>query len=119
MIYTAKHFMEISGEKYIPGDLIEKEIPAEKLERFLRIGAVAPLDLPEGIVMAGTINGLDGSDADSPDADVSDAESHQESTSEINDEEYAEAEEAEAPVIDVTDGIVSEQPKATKGRKNA
>jgi hypothetical protein len=42
MSYTAKHYVNVSGRKYTPGEIIDIPIPEEKLKRLLRLKAIAP-----------------------------------------------------------------------------
>lgn len=37
----AKHYLTLNGKRYTPGSCIKEDVPAEQLERLLRLGAVA------------------------------------------------------------------------------
>lgn len=112
MSYTAKHYVKIAGRKYTPGEIIDIQIPEEKLKRLLRLKAIAPASSAD----------LDPAD-DTAGGDPKEPQDEEEPTEEEADEE------AEAPEIDVMDGIVSAAeepaeeapPKKTtsKGRKKA
>lgn len=90
MSYTAKHFVMICGCRYTPGEIIDKEIPEEKLERLLRIGAIAsiPFDVP-----GHDMNKKEDDGFQQPKDDVLD--------------EVDDADGEEAIAIDVMDGIVA------------
>lgn len=42
MSYTAKHYVNIGGQMYTPGEIIDVAIPESKLPRLLKLGAVVP-----------------------------------------------------------------------------
>lgn len=129
MSYLAKHYVNIAGQMYTPGEIIDREIAQSKLQRLIRLGAVAPC--PGAAVNAKKENNAPDNDpADKPATEETNAEDSAEET-EAEEREEAEAEadeyeEADAPEIDVMDGIVAaaetEEPapkKTTKGRKKA
>ena len=133
MSYTAKHYVNIGGQMYTPGEIIDVAIPESKLPRPPRLGAVVPC--PAVIIpkIAPGGEGAAGGDNEKPEVNPPDDAPANEDTDAEDDAEETEAEEyeeAEAPEIDVMDGIVStpaagkseqaEQPRKTsKGRKKA
>ena len=100
-MYIAKHNVELAGRMYAPGDTIHT-IPADKVERLLRIGAV------KRVVRATVMVETDGNAEDTPAATAP--------ADEIPVEE-APADEIDAddpPMeIDVSEGIVNK-----RGKKN-
>ena len=133
MSYTAKHYVNIGGQMYTPGEIIDVAIPESKLPRLLRLGAVVPCSV--AIMPEITTGGEGAADGDNEKPEVNhpgDAPADEDAATEDDAEgtEAEEYEEAEAPEIDVMDGIVStpaaeeneqaEQPRKTsKGRKKA
>lgn len=132
MSYTAKHYVKISGRKYTPREIIDIPIPEGKLNRLLRLKAIAPN--PSAVF--DPANDAAGGDEDDGKEDVLDKHARQfdnlgydpsDDPKETQDKEEPTEEEsdeeAEAPEIDVMDGIVSAAeeapPKKTtsKGRK--
>lgn len=129
--YVAKHYTNIAGRMYTPGEIITEPIPDDELPRLLRIKAIAPIFDP---VAAGHVE--DDSDDDSDnDENTQQEELQDEATpdstqdqkeSVVDDDECDET--AEAPEINILDGIVppAEEPpvkeadkKPTKGGKKA
>lgn len=90
MSYTARHFVMICGCMYTPGEIIDKEIPEEKLERLLRIGAIASITFD---VPGRDMNKKDNDGCQQPKDDVPD--------------EADDVDGEEAVAIDVMDGIVA------------
>lgn len=129
MSYLAKHYVNIAGRMYTPGEIVDREIAQSKLQRLIRLGAVTPC--PGAAVNAKEENNVpDNNPADKPATVETNAEDSAEETegeereeAEVEADEY---EETDAPEIDVMDGIVSaaetDEPapkKTTKGRKRA
>lgn len=110
MEYAAKHYVKITGQKFMPGEIIDVAIPEDKLPRLLKLGAIVPLDTP----MPHTASTED-------DATPNDAEDASEDAAMDDDAEDAVDEEAEAPEIDVMDGIVAkdEAPAKATTKKTA
>jgi len=100
MSYVAKHYTEIAGCKYTPGEVISKPIPAEKAERLLRLGAIEPL--MKMVPAAEADEESSTSDEDGYDPEVV--------LVAMDDDGGDDAEDAEAPVVDVMDGIVAPDP---------
>lgn len=101
----AKHYVKISGRKYMPGEKIDIPVPEEKLDRLLRLKAVERK------------YDIDTNSDDKPDIEnKGDGHNCGESAgcddSSDNSEDAVEEafEDAEAPDIDVMDGIVAEPP---------
>ena len=131
MSYTAKHYVNIGGQMYTPGEIIDVAIPESKLPRLLRLGAVVPCSV--AIMPEITTGGEDAADGDNEKPEVNlpdDAPANEDAEDDTEETKAEEYEEAEAPEIDVMDGIVStpaaeeneqaEQPRKTsKGRKKA
>ena len=136
MSYTAKHYVNIGGRMYTPGEIIDVAIPESKLPRLLRLGAVAPRPvaiMPE--IITGGKDAAGGDEGKREDNVPDNAPADMDTTTEDDAEETEaeEYEETEAPEIDVMDGIVSAAeepaeepteeapPKKTtsKGRKKA
>lgn len=118
MEYAAKHYVKITGQKFMPGEIIDIPIPEDKLPRLLKIGAVIPLATTAPIT-AGT-----GDDCDSQPEDMS-SDSFDESKESPDEAESSMEtdEDAEVPEIDVMDGIVAEDaedaPAKTTAKKPA
>ena len=94
MSYTAKHYVNIAGHTYMPGEIIDA-IPDGKENRLLKIGAV--IDNGDNTPM------LPPDDGDEPDADASEMNPGSEEAPETE-EEFAE--EAEAEEIDAMGDIM-------------
>lgn len=116
MRYTAKHYVNISGRMYAPGDMIDIPIPHDKIDRLLRLEAVAPM------IVANVCFTEDEQSLSTEDADTAAGETDEAVVG--GGEAIEEADEAEAPEIDVMDGIISdageaveEVPKKNRGRK--
>lgn len=102
MSYVAKHYTEIAGCKYTPGEVINTPIAPEKLERLLRLGAVKPLDCA----------------ITAPEPDAEETENDFSALDDMVLEDAEEAEEdAEDPVVDVMDGIIAPEPAEEPARK--
>lgn len=120
MEYAAKHYVKITGQKFMPGEIIDIPIPEDKLPRLLKIGAVIPL-APTAPITAVTDDGKENAPNDYDDRleDMSNDsfdEPKAESSVETDDD-------AEVPEIDVMDGIVAEDaenaPAKTTAKKPA
>lgn len=94
MSYTAKHYVNIAGHTYTPGEIIDA-IPDGKENRLLKIGAV--IDNGDNTPI------LPPDDGDEPDADASEMNPGSEEAPETE-EEFAE--EAEAEEIDAMGDIM-------------
>lgn len=120
MEYAAKHYVKITGQKFMPGEIIDIPIPEDKLPRLLKIGAVIPL-APTAPITAVTDDGKENAPNDYDDRleDMSN-DSFDESKAESGVETD---EDAEVPEIDVMDGIVAEDaenaPAKTTAKKPA
>lgn len=125
MEYAAKHYVKITGQKFMPGEIIDIPIPEDKLPRLLKIGAVIPL-APTAPITAVTDDGKENApsghdnrleDMSSDSFDES-KESPDEAESSVETDE-----DAEVPEIDVMDGIVAEDaenaPAKTTAKKPA
>lgn len=96
MEYAAKHYVKITGQKFMPGEIIDIPIPEDKLPRLLKIGAVIPLAPTASNAFDSQLEDVNGdSSGDSKDT-PDEAESNVETD-----------EDAEVPEIDVMDGIVA------------
>ena len=78
MVYIAKHYVNLDGTVYTPGDVIDKPIDAEKERRLLALGAIRKRVAP--IVEA------EADDEDMADADTEHGESRQDSADAADDE---------------------------------
>lgn len=120
MEYAAKHYVKITGQKFMPGEIIDIPIPEDKLPRLLKIGAVIPL-APTAPITAVTDDGKENAPSGHDDRleDMSN-DSFDESKAESSVETD---EDAEVPEIDVMDGIVAEDaenaPAKTTAKKPA
>ena len=94
MSYTAKHYVNIAGHTYTPGEIIDA-IPDGKENRLLKIGAV--IDNGDNTSI------LPPDDGDEPDADASEMNPGSEEAPETE-EEFAE--EAEVEEIDAMGDIM-------------
>lgn len=94
MSYTAKHYVNIAGHTYTPGEIIDA-IPDGKENRLLKIGAV--IDNGDNTPI------LPPDDGDEPDADASEMNPGSEEAPETE-EEFAE--EAEVEEIDAMGDIM-------------
>ena len=94
MSYTAKHYVNIAGHTYTPGEIIDA-IPDGKENRLLKIGAV--IDNSDNTPI------LPPDDGDEPDADASEMNPGSEEAPETK-EEFAE--EAEVEEIDAMGDIM-------------
>ena len=94
MSYTAKHYVNIAGHTYTPGEIIDA-IPDGKENRLLKIGAV--IDNGNNTPI------LPPDDGDEPDADASEMNPGSEEAPETE-EEFAE--EAEVEEIDAMGDIM-------------
>lgn len=94
MSYTAKHYVNIAGHTYTPGEIIDA-IPEGKENRLLKIGAV--IDNGDNTPI------LPPDDGDEPDADASEMNPGSEEAPETE-EEFAE--EAEVEEIDAMGDIM-------------
>lgn len=121
MEYAAKHYVKITGQKFMPGEIIDIPIPEDKLPRLLKIGAVIPLT-PTAPIAA-----VADSDKENVPHDCDDRlEGMNDDLSGDSEERADEAEpgeDAEVPEIDVMDGIVAEgaedAPAKTTAKKPA
>lgn len=93
MSYQAIHYVKIDGHVYAPGEIVKEHISSEKLDRLLRLGALATTNAPS-LVPVGN------EDPENPEED---------SKPDENDEDNG-----SAPEIDVSDGIVP-QKEPTEG----
>lgn len=97
MSYVAKHYTEIAGCKFTPGEVISKPIDPEKLPRLLRLGAIKKV--------AGYEPEPD------PDEEKRDTENPssfpEESEAQDSSSDAEEDDDTDAPVVDVMDGIVA------------
>lgn len=111
MTYIARHYVEIAGEMYSPGDFIVNEIPADQLARYLRVGAVTP----NPVYDMGTAN----EDAIATDNGTGESgKTDNSSTDNGYDADDTDIEDpADAPVIDVADGIVTQDEAPAKPGK--
>lgn len=102
-MYVANSYI---GKRYVPGEVIEDDLPGETLKWLLEAGAVfeVPDRAPKVVWPAGT------GDRDTK-ADEVEAEETE------TDEAEAEGAETEAPEIDVADGIVQEDEKPGAGKQ--
>lgn len=125
MEYAAKHYVKITGQKFMPGEIIDIPIPKDKLPRLLKIGAVIPLapttpitavtDDSEKITSNaydGQIEDVNGDSSGDPNETLDEAEIVEEIGM-----------DAEVPEIDVMDGIVAkgaeDAPAKTTAKKTA
>lgn len=96
MEYAAKHYVKITGQKFMPGEIIDIAIPEDKLPRLLKLGAIIPLNPPIPHLSPAeddaTPNGTEDGDDDAAMDDNA---------------EDATDEDVQAPEIDVMDGIVA------------
>lgn len=103
MSYTAKHFVRIAGRMYTPGEIIDNPIPDDKLQRLLRLGAVATRATADEAVDATLTEPRDvlkddtGENREIPDGGETDEDDSDEDDSD---------EDAEVPEIDAMDGVV-------------
>ena len=109
MRYAAIHYVKVNGRLYTPGEVIDGDIPPEKAERLIAIGALKIISAPSSIP----------ANVNPPDNDPPENDAPEDDEDEGEDDDNAELEPA--PEIDVSDGIV-EQPsapeeKATKPTK--
>lgn len=130
--YAAKHHVPISGRMFTPGEMIDVEIPEDKLYRLLRLKAIVPVActapvFPDETIASSSHDGLmDASDNYADQLDTMGCEPSGDPQDPAGEEE-PDAEE-EAPEIDVMDGILAPEAdaddtpkskKTTKGRKKA
>lgn len=109
MEYAAKHYVKITGQKFMPGEIIDIPIPEDKLPRLLKIGAVIPL-APTAPITAVTDSDKENAPHDCDDRldGMSDDSSGNSGESPDDAEPAMESDEdAEVPEIDVMDGIVA------------
>ena len=125
MVYIAKHYVNLDGTVYTPGEVIDKPIDAEKERRLLALGAIRKRVAP--IVEA------EADDEDMADADTEHGESRQDSADaaddaedDSEDETEDEFEEVEPMEIDAADSITpaeesapeaEEKPARKRGRR--
>lgn len=110
MSYIAKHYVNIAGQMYTPGEIIDREIAESKLQRLIRLGAVTPC--PGAIVTESATDNATAADGDDEKQEVhvrgnAPADEGMTTEDEAEETETEEYEEADAPEIDVMDGIVS------------
>lgn len=135
MKLIAKWYVKISGRNYTPGEMIDIPAMNGNIQRLLDMGAVKaapsysaaaePSD-PKALADDKGFNEASGNDEDMADSKASDTVEDEESGAETSDPNDEEEDGAEAPVIDVADGLVTDEeshsqpkPKAAKGRKKA
>lgn len=98
MSYTAKHFVRIAGRMYTPGEIIDNHIPDDKLQRLLRLGAVA--------TCATADEAVDATLTEPRDVLKDDAGENREIPDGGGTGEDDSDEDAEVPEIDAMDGVV-------------
>lgn len=112
MEYAAKHYVKITGQKFMPGEIIDIPIPEDKLPRLLKIGAVIPLAPTTPNACDSQLEDVNG-DSSGDSKDTPDEAEIVEET----------GEDAEVPEIDVMDGIVAkgaeDAPAKTTAKKPA
>lgn len=120
MVYIAKHYVNLDGTVYTPGDVIDKPIDAEKERRLLALGAIRKRIAPiveaeaddEDMADADTEYGEDSQDsADAADDDGQD-DSEDEAEDDSEDETEDEFEEVEPMEIDAAESITPAEESA-------
>lgn len=107
MKIIAKHYVPVAGRVYAPGEVIDRPVSEEQLQRLVKLNAVARLPEPEYEAnMPGE---------DMTDGDIADDMPGEDMTDGIEDADVQD----EAPIeIDVMDGIIpSDTPEKPKGKK--
>lgn len=117
-MYVAKHYVRINGVVYTPGEIIPS-VKKESVNRLLAIGAICII---EPVAKEENTEGAANSAPDSlPVADTdSETDLTNDSTDDLETEPVGDSavpNDAEIPEIDITDGIVTEQPKKRGKRK--
>ena len=125
MKYAAKHYVKINKVMYTPGEILNEDLGAEKLERLLRLGAVAALhNAGEGFTTGNSGDGNSergegrGSLPERAEDEPCDAEHSCEADMRSRDENEDDAEEAEIEEIDAMEGIVPAKPEKKPARKS-
>lgn len=121
MPYIAKHYVTVNGEMYMAGEKIPDDLPKEKIEWYLKAGAIckaAPIDAPDSGNTATEPPNTEGAeDTDVEPQDVPEGENNAE-------EPDSETDDGPAPEIDVMAGIVQggqdkPQKKPTRAKATA
>ena len=119
-MYVAKHYVRVNGVVYTPGEIIPS-VKKESANRLLAIGAICII---EPVASAAKEESTEGAANSAPDSlPVADTDSETDLTNDSTDDletepvdDSAVPNDAEIPEIDITDGIVTEQPKK-RGKK--
>ena len=135
MKYIAKHYVKVAGRMVTPGEIFEADIPPQKEERLLRLGAIQRDETPENDASKFMIPTMKNTqtppeepedDTDDDDMDgfeeADEGDDDGENADEGNatddaDDGYEEAENEAPPEIDVMDGVG--QPSATPAPETA
>ncbi len=132
-MYVAKHYVRVNGVVYTPGEIIPS-VKEESAIRLLAIGAIVNIEPATSVAKGESEEGAANSAPDS--LPVADTDSETDPTNDSTDDletdpvddsaddletdpvdDSAVPNDAEIPEIDITDGIVTEQPKKRGKRK--
>lgn len=113
MAYIAKSYITFSGQLFTPGEVIDKPIEKDKLDRLLRLHAIKPIADYKP----------DKEEANKEASGTREAAKAQDQTERAKESEGAEEidEDTAPPEIDVTEGILpaieTEKPRRKSGRR--
>lgn len=117
-MYVAKCYVKVEGTTFIRGEIIPN-VPADKIERLLRLGAVTLLDEENDAEKHPGID-ADSSEQETDNEPEADDTSKEGGVAEADDtpkEGGAADSEPEIPTIDITDGIIADPSKPKKKGK--